>query len=222
MSIIEGRSDASSPWDHWRRSFMGLGVQPRQDVFDTVMAAWGEPHRRYHTEQHLHETLALLARWTCGQPWPCTVALALFFHDLVYAPGRADNEERSAALARQLLPMAQLPAALAEEVAALVLATRHEAAPASEPARLLVDVDLAILGAPAARYAEYTRQVREEYAEVSDAVFYPRRLRLLQGFLARTAQQGLFHTAVGRRERQAQAQHNLTQEIAALHARLAP
>ena len=46
------------------------------------------------------------------------------------------------------------------------MATRHAALPAGGDEQLLVDIDLAILGASAARFAEYERQIRAEYAFV--------------------------------------------------------
>jgi predicted metal-dependent HD superfamily phosphohydrolase len=50
---------------------------------------------------------------------------------------------------------------------------------------LLVDIDLAILGASEPRFAEYERQVRDEYAFVPEPLFYEKRRAILQSFLAR-------------------------------------
>ena len=56
-----------------------------------------------------------------------------------------------------------LSSAVIERVQELILATKHKSAPATHDAALLVDVDLAILGAPVERFDEYERQVRKEY-----------------------------------------------------------
>ena len=111
--------------------------------------------------------------------------LAGFYHDAVYDIGRADNEERSARWAHEALVGAGAPQAAAERVAALVLATRH-AAPATGPdARLVVDIDLAILGAPEERFAQYERQIRAEYAAVPQSLFREKRRAVLRSFIQR-------------------------------------
>ena len=58
-----------------------------------------EPQRHYHTLEHLE---AMFRHWDAHRDAlrdPEAVALAIFFHDIVYQPGRADNEAESAKLA---------------------------------------------------------------------------------------------------------------------------
>ena len=40
---------------------------------------------------------------------------------------------------------------------------------------MLIDIDLSILGAPPARFAEYEQQIRAEYAWVPGILFRPKR-----------------------------------------------
>ncbi|HYQ93130.1 MAG TPA: hypothetical protein VES89_13900 [Candidatus Competibacteraceae bacterium] len=47
------------------------------------------------------------------------------------------------------------------------------------------DIDLAILGAPSARFDAYERQIRQEYAWVPEALFRSHRRRFLEGLLER-------------------------------------
>lgn len=123
-----------------------------------------------------------------------------------------DNEIRSADWARDALNAAGVEPAAAQRVHDLVMATCHDALPVGIDATLLVDIDLAILGAPPARFAEYEAQIRAEYAHVPPAVFEPRRRCILTRFLAR---EPLYQTP-GMRERcEAQARLNLQQAIAA-------
>ena len=67
----------------------------------------------------------------------------------------------------------------------------HAARPATADEALLVDIDLAILGAAEERFAQYEAQIRAEYAWVDDALFRSRRREVLTGFLAPT--HGLRH-----------------------------
>jgi predicted metal-dependent HD superfamily phosphohydrolase len=52
-----------------------------------------------------------------------------------------------------------------------VRAARDDATPLTRDAALVVDVDLAILGASAERFDEYERQVREEYPGCQSSCF---------------------------------------------------
>jgi predicted metal-dependent HD superfamily phosphohydrolase len=65
------------------------------------------------------------------------------------------------------------------------MATCHRALPVSLDEQWLVDVDLAILGTPAPRFAQYELQIRQEYAFVPEALFRSKRREILSGFLAR-------------------------------------
>ena len=198
---------------HWEHAWQDLRLPAPAGLVDALIAAWSEPWRHYHTKQHLLECLDLLAVERAAAQQPGEVALALFFHDAVYDLQAADNEARSADWATQALTQAGMPADAVARVHALVMATCHDAAPtAAHPdAQLLVDIDLSILGAPPARYAEYEAQIRREYAHVPPDIFEPRRKRILGSFLAR---EPIYQTAGMHARREAQARVNLKQAIA--------
>ena len=180
---------------------------------DELVSRYAEPHRRYHTLQHLAECLALFERHRELAQRPGEVALALWFHDAVYELRGHDNEAGSAAWAARALAGAGADAAVAGRVDALVLATRHDAVPDSPDARLLVDIDLAILGAAPARFDAYERQIRDEYAFVPGPLFRAKRAEILRAFAARPA---LYATPALRGLLEAPARANLARAIAAL------
>ena len=150
-----------------------------------LLARYDEPHRRYHTRQHLDECLARLAAVRARAERADEVELALLYHDAVYDPLAADNEARSADLAEEAMRAHAVPADAIARVRALILATRHVEPPATPDEALLVDVDLGILAAAQARFDEYERQVREEYAWVPGPLFRRKRRAVLESFLAR-------------------------------------
>ena len=152
--------------DAWAEAWREFGVTPDEKLRAELLTRYSEPHRAYHTLQHLGECLALLARERDTAERPAEVAVALWFHDAIYDIGRHDNEERSADWARRAMVAAGAAPGAAERVHALVMATRHDAQPVGADARLLVDIDLAILGADTARFAEYETRIRREYAHV--------------------------------------------------------
>lgn len=151
-----------------------------------LLARYAEPHRHYHTAQHLEECLARFAAVRGRAERADEVELALLYHDAVYDPHAADNEARSADLAAEVMRAHGATADAIARVRALILATRHVEPPATMDQALLVDIDLGILAAEPARFDEYERQVREEYAWVPAPLFRRKRRAVLESFLARS------------------------------------
>ncbi len=117
---------------------------------------------------------------------PDEVEAALWFHDAIYDPDAGDNEERSAALAETLLGGAGVRTEHLAEIRRLILATGHRGSrDASDDAALITDIDLAIFGSDPARFDEYERDIRREYAFVPDGEFRRRRAQILESFMAR-------------------------------------
>ncbi len=194
----------------WAR--LRLPIPPGAD-FAALLARYREPHRAYHTDQHLLECLEWLDELRAFARDPGALELAIWYHDAIYLPRRSDNEQASADLAAADLRAAGAAGTMVAEVSALILSTTHRATPPPGDAALLSDIDLAILGAPAARYAEYETQIRVEYRWAPGFLFRRRRVALLREFLARPR---LYSTPVLYARLEAQARHNLADSIRAL------
>ena len=197
--------------DRWRTTWKGLGVDAASDeLYGTLIARYSERHRKYHTVRHLDDCFARLdeARGVAGRAYE--IELALWFHDAIYDVRSQDNEERSAAWAESAAAQAGVSGVVGERLRGLILATKHDAEPSSPDAALLVDVDLAILGAAADRFDEYERQIREEYAWVPGFLFRRKRREILAAFLARPH---LYNTACFRERYEAAARANLARSI---------
>ena len=184
----------------WHRAWHAVGTEPAAlsspastALRDELVACCAEPHRGYHTLQHLRECIAGLDDVLALAGRPGEVEIALWFHDAVYDVQAHDNEARSAEWAKQAMLGAGASTEAARRVHALVMATRHDALPSSADARLVVDIDLSILGADARRFDEYEDQVRREYAWVADDVFRARRREVLQRLLGRRTLYGTTH-----------------------------
>lgn len=201
----------------WQRLWGELGAATANGgLMNQLVAAWGEPHRHYHTLQHLRECLAHFEAASMLARRPAEVELAIWFHDAVYDPRRDDNEQRSADWARDSVLAAGGDAQVAERVHALVRATRGHVAEGDDPdTRLLLDIDLAILGAAPARFDDYERQVRREYAHVGDAEWRAGRARVLRGFLGRPR---IFATDAFRDALEGRARENLGRSLAGLES----
>lgn len=199
--------------ERWNEAWSHAGVTAPAGLFERIIAAYAEPHRAYHTLQHLDECLASLAPAAHLAHAIGSVELALWFHDAIYDTRAKDSEVRSARWARKELSVSGVTPDVAESVEALVLATRHDVTPADADARLLVDVDLSILSAPAARFDEYEAQVRIEYGWVPEDAFREGRSRVLRTFLDRPA---IFSTPWFRDRCEARARQNLARSLARL------
>jgi predicted metal-dependent HD superfamily phosphohydrolase len=104
---------------------------------------------------------------------------------------------------------------ISTRVAALILATKHDREPGSPDARLLVDVDLAILGCEPAVFAAYDRAIRQEYSWVPEEEYRGARAAILQRFLHHPA---IYHTRFFRDRLETQARQNLERLIATLRS----
>jgi predicted metal-dependent HD superfamily phosphohydrolase len=203
-----------NPAERWQSTWSSLDLEPPPMLLAELVAAYSEPHRAYHTLQHLSECFTLLDAYPGSPDDPASLDLALWFHDAIYDTKRNDNESRSAEWARRSL--AGLSAARLDGLDQLILVTRHAADPTTPDQQLLLDVDLSILGAPTARFEAYESQVRFEYSWVPETAYCDARGKILRGFLARPV---LFHTAHFSRLFEAQARKNLRRSLDRLGAR---
>jgi predicted metal-dependent HD superfamily phosphohydrolase len=169
----------------WQRAWGQLDLHAPDGLLERLLAAYNEPHRRYHTQQHLAECLEHLTAAYGLASEPGEVEIALWFHDAIYALRGTDNEQRSAGWAVKELAACGATAATQARIHALIMATCHNAVPSDPDQQLLVDIDLAILGAAPVRFSEYDRQVREEYSWVPGLLYRIKRKAVLKHFLRR-------------------------------------
>ncbi len=203
-------------WEHrWRAGWQRLGTAvPAGGVMAELTASYREPGRFYHTLQHLGECLELFDEAVGLAQRPGEVAIGLWYHDAIYDTRRSDNEAVSGRWAARVVREAGGSAEVAERVERLILATRHAQPPAPGDAALVVDIDLAILGASDERFEEYETQIHREYQWVPELVFRPTRARILQGFLERDR---IYSTAPFAARFEARARSNLLRALARLN-----
>jgi len=190
----------------WLQAWSDLGLTPPEGLLASLLQAHEEPQRRYHTGQHLTECLQHFESARGLAVHPGEVAIALWFHDAIYDVRGQHNERRSADWAAQALRTAGASGDTVRRVEGLIMATCHDAAPVEADACLLVDIDLAILGASPTRFAEYDKQIREEYGWVPGVIYRMKRRSVLAAFLARDH---VYNTPHFRQRLESQARVNL-------------
>lgn len=187
-------------------------------IWAALDRGYSDPGRAYHNWRHIDSMLAGLdgvrSEAELADARFDEVELAIFFHDAVYDPSAKDNEAKSAALLSELAAHhgEKTPGAL-ERVTTMILATASHAPSADVSTRLLLDLDLSVLGSAEADYSRYALNVRAEYAAVPEAAWRSGRAAVLRRFLDREA---IYQTTCFRRTLEAKARRNLASEIAAL------
>jgi predicted metal-dependent HD superfamily phosphohydrolase len=220
---------------------LGPATKRSREIFDDLVGRYRQPHRRYHGLRHVVWVLRHSRRLedaipACADPANRydaeVVTAAAWFHDAIYDPRAGDNEERSASLADQRLASLGWEPQRCALVAELVTATAgHLADPdaadgsgapdgsgdGGRPGLLergiLLDADLAVLGAEPAAYAAYVNGVRSEYGHLPEAEWTAGRARLVERLLGRRR---LFATEPAAAWWGERAQANLAAELAGL------
>ncbi len=138
-------------------------------VFNLIVAMYSEPHRTYHTLQHIahgcEEFAAVQHMLTDGE----NTLFSWLLHDVFYDPKQyKDNEQRSAHIALGLSQALGLSEEFGVVAVRKVLATAQHTVdgyiPQDMDTALLLDVDMSILGQSSAVFAAYDKAIAAEYA----------------------------------------------------------
>ena len=171
------------------------------------------PYRYYHNLHHV----ARLFEWSetimPQMKVPAVTGFAILYHDIVYDTFKDNNEEESAAVARDHMQRLQVKESVIQQVETYILASKkHElnSQNAFSDLAWFLDLDLAILGAPWDEYEAYSEQIRKEYRQYPDAVYSPGRKNALEQL---SEKEHLFFTSHFRDLLEAQARQNIFREI---------
>lgn len=180
--------------EHWKRFERQFEISERLGalIFGDILYQYDESHRKYHAVKHpvlLLDELQIARRsmpdWFANPMQDAAITLALFDHDLFYDPRATDNEERSAGGALGHVHYLKLPERVGELANRFILATKHVETPTELGAMIVCDIDLSLMGASWTSFAQDSRDIRDEYAHVSDADFRRGRRDFLNGMLKR-------------------------------------
>ncbi|WP_392340601.1 hypothetical protein [Moritella marina] len=171
--------------------FTQLSLAEIQQSWSRLLPHYRESHRHYHDLQHIDACFTWFDQVEATLDNPLAVALAIWFHDIIYDVRRSDNEEKSAQYAVTALTNFVVSTTLVQQVYELVLLTRHPCKPSHEltylvsqhDQALFLDIDLTMLGQADAIYAGYEKSVRAEYQHVPLWLYKFGRKRLLKQFL---------------------------------------
>lgn len=168
-----------------------------------VIHMYNEPHRVYHTTQHVLKVLEVLDLF---EDVDYTTLFAAWYHDCVYFPlsGKGDNERASVVKAEFYIGR-YLGQADNSDIRDMILATIDHTGGTAQ-SDMLIDADLAGFAAPWDEFVEINKRIRQEFSMIVDDTFYPERRKILQEFFDRDT---LYRTDLGKDMFEERARNNL-------------
>lgn len=201
-------------YTQFAESMNQLAAKVDETLFQELDTLYSESTRFYHDKTHVAECLRNLQPYRAQAVHPAEIEVAIWYHDAIYDTKAPDNEEKSAELAERALSSAKVANASITRIVEMILATKtHEVS--SPDSELMVDIDLGILGTPAAVFEVYDQNIRKEYHWVPLELYGPGRVKVLQSFLERDV---IYHTKQIQSQYEIQARTNLTNKLAELSA----
>lgn len=221
MERPPGSSALVKPEEIRQTYWIPLEGRHKAGAWEVLDAGYGEKHRAYHTWTHIAGVLEKLWSLRGLSSRPDIIAMAAFWHDVVYRTQNPDGSPRpdhenvrdSAELFRHY---ALLPASDANAVYDLIMATAdHMQAQAKtdyypgfiKDFDLFLDLDLSSLASPWEEFTEHLERIRKEFFWAPGVVFYSAHLRILENFAMEDVQ--LYRTAECREKWHAAAKANL-------------
>ena len=180
------------------------------DCYDTLYAAYSETHRFYHTVKHIQ---AMLGHYDVVKDLaerPGELELAIWFNDAIYKVFSKSNELDSAEWAKEFSLSNGYDLEGAERVHGLIMATLHNGMVQDKDQKLIVDIDLTILGASPEVYDEFERNVRKEYKMVPTFIYRKKRKELLKSFLNNAS---IYNLDYFKEKYESVARHNIKRAI---------
>ncbi|XP_060596879.1 uncharacterized protein LOC132750843 [Ruditapes philippinarum] len=196
------------------------------DIVETywklIVSKYSEKQRYYHTLNHVTHMFSLFDEVRDKLSRPNLVAMAIFFHDLVYEPKEKDNEEKSAALFEEFSSHFETKHDRdSKAVYDWIIATKQHSTEVhrmpgvygQDDLHYFLDMDMAILGTSDSSYKTYADNIRKEYIHIPELLFKEGRAKVLQSFLTVP---NIYATEIFRRKFEDKARANIEAEIETL------
>lgn len=169
----------------WRRCLIADARDNSVSIHKRLVNAYREPQRRYHTLAHIEHCLGMFDQCKSLARNPNALEIAVWFHDVIFEPGRRDNETLSAELYQDLSAGIHEPE-MRQLVDRLIMATLHDGTSLDDSdASYMVDIDLSGFGLSWDEFLLDSQHLREENSHLSDAAYYRNQGDFQSGLLAR-------------------------------------
>lgn len=192
-----------------------------EELFKELQLLYNETENFHHNRLHVVDCLNDFYHIRYLADNPEMIERAIIFHDIVYKPGRQDNEEASAKVAGEYLRKFGFSEEYIQQVQSLIMVTKNHREPQTIDEKIMIDLDLSILGKGKKFYTRYTNNIKDEYKrsieQLSEKTFNQGRCDFLEEFLKRDT---IFYTEYFIEKYWAQAKENMKNEYNRLKSRL--
>lgn len=159
-----------------------MSLTPSFTFVETLIHQYGEPHRKFHTMEHLSYLFKRLKEFADDHELERSdlkieldhelMFWCITLHDLIYVPGAADNESKSAEIAKDYLALHGYEQA--DMVSEIILATKdHKLVEYPESAtklgfhkQLMIDLDLSGIASSPEEWGRTSGEIRDEFVPV--------------------------------------------------------
>ncbi|EOQ96953.1 hypothetical protein LEP1GSC195_2621 [Leptospira wolbachii serovar Codice str. CDC] len=192
-----------------------ISVSQKDSLWEEIRSHYSEPHRTYHSLNHLYQMLGEFDSVSKELQDPEIALFALFYHDLIYDVTSKTNEEESAKIAKDRLSELGISQERIEICIEHILATKsHRLGDKCHPdTSFFLDIDISILGSEESKYYKYAKNIRKEYSIFSSEDYQKGRIQVLNHFIENIR---LFHTDFFFDEYEMRSRHNVKLEIHSL------
>jgi predicted metal-dependent HD superfamily phosphohydrolase len=155
-------------WQELARK-LGVGDEHGSAVGRVLLEAYTGEDRHYHGVRHILGMLEGIEFFEFYGPRfhdPDAARLAAFFHDVVYLPGRNDNESRSAEQMSSSLLTEVANVQVVRRAGKMITATSEHRMTGDSSVDLFIDLDMSVLGSSWPEYSWYADGVMREYVPV--------------------------------------------------------
>jgi pantetheine-phosphate adenylyltransferase len=155
------------------KQLVDLGFDP------SVLNRYHESHRFYHTQNHISDLLIKLS--TGVSSLSNELFLTAVYHDAIYNPVSATNEEDSANLFLEEAASSVLSEASKKQVYQMILDTKTHTA-SSELSQRFIDADLDVFNGSLEELIRYEHQIFKEFQFVDFKTYQQKRIEVLERF----------------------------------------
>ena len=145
-------------------AMVGTRSHPKK-LYKNLLIAYTEPHRHYHTLDHIAHSQEQLEKVKHLVQHPYEIAAANWFHDAVYSLGAdyPENELNSANFAFDSLTREGVDNDVCDRIFDLINATDGRFTPETLDQKFMRDIDYSILGSSPKEYGKYAHAIEKEF-----------------------------------------------------------
>ena len=146
----------------------------------TLLTMWNEPHRHYHTLDHLNDLIGQIKsnKLKFTEKEYDKLLLTALFHDCIYDPMRNDNEERSA----EFFKNCSVDNEDTKEIYKMILDTKSHDSD-TKISIIFNNFDMNIVDRDFDKLLEWERGIYQEFKKYGKTVYKKHRLIFLESLL---------------------------------------